>query len=154
MGTLISDTLTRRWVTVPLKSEDHEGVIREVLGPMTDHLHVKNWDQLFRETWTRELKESTCIGNGIAFPHARCEAVDQLVIAAGVHAAGVNFSGVPGKIHLIFSIGTPLKMGKEYLAVVGSLARFLKDESVRQKLMQSKTADQFCSVLYAAEKQS
>jgi mannitol/fructose-specific phosphotransferase system IIA component (Ntr-type) len=153
MGNLISTTLVERWVTIPLKANDHESVIQEVLEPLQSHPHVKNCDVLYQETWARELKESTCIGNGIAFPHARTDAVDQLVIAAGVHPAGISFAGVQSKIHLVFCIGTPVQMGKEYLTAVGALARLLKEEVLRHRLISSKNAAEFHHHITTAEKQ-
>ncbi len=154
MGNLISSTLGARWVTIPLKSTDHESAITEVIEPLRSHPQVKNCDALRNETWARELKESTCIGNGIAFPHARCNSVTQLVMAAGVHPEGITFAGVQTKIHLIICIGTPVQMGKEYLTAVGALARLLKEESLRRKLIAAKNADEFHHLIELAEKQA
>ncbi|MEM6883638.1 MAG: PTS sugar transporter subunit IIA [Verrucomicrobiota bacterium] len=152
MGNLISTTLASRWVTIPLKSTDHESAIAEVIAPLESHSQVKDCESLLQETWARELKESTCIGDGIAFPHARCNSVSQLVMAAGVHPEGVIFEGAPSKIHLIIVIGTPLQMGKEYLTAVGALARLLKEEGLRRKLMAAKNAEEFHQLIETAEK--
>lgn len=154
MSNLISTTLGARWVTIPIKSTDHECSIAEVLAPLFEHPHVQDLEQLQKETWERELKESTCIGNGIAFPHARCNAVSHLVMAAGVAPDGVVFNGVASKIHLIIAIGTPVQMGKEYLAAVGALARLLKEESLRRKLFAAKNAEEFHHLIQTAEKQA
>jgi len=152
MGNLISSTLATRWITIPLKSTDHESAITEVIEPLKSHPHVNDTDTLRQETWARELKESTCIGNGIAFPHARCNAVSQLVMAAGIHPEGIPFTGALTKIHLIIVIGTPVQMGKEYLTAVGALARLLKEESLCQKLIAAKNAEEFHQLIEMAEK--
>ncbi|MEM6822685.1 MAG: PTS sugar transporter subunit IIA [Verrucomicrobiota bacterium] len=151
MGKLISSILSESWVRIPLQSDDHEGVIREIINPLKDHDHVQDFETLFDETWKREQKESTCIGNGIAFPHARCNAVDELVIAAGVHPGGISFAGMQSKIYIIFCIGTPLRMGTEYLAAVGALARVLKEESVRKQLLEAKHAEEFVKIIAEEE---
>lgn len=153
MGKLISETLGRRWLTIPLTSGDHEGAVRETLAALAVHPHVLDYPTLVEETWKREKDESTCIGNGIAFPHARCEAVDQLVIAAGIHPEGVQFAGVQAPIYLIFCIGTPQRLATEYLAAVGSLARLLKEEALRKKLIAAKNSEQFMYLIAAAEKE-
>ena len=152
MGKLISSTLGTRWITIPLKSSDHADAIAEVIQPLQAHPQVKDCELLQQETWARELKESTCIGDGIAFPHARCEAVSQLVMAAGVHPEGLTFAGAPSKIHLIIVIGTPVQMGKEYLAAVGALARLLKEESLRRKLIAAEDPEEFHYLIQTAEK--
>ncbi|MEM1156733.1 MAG: PTS sugar transporter subunit IIA [Verrucomicrobiota bacterium] len=151
MGKLISSTLAADWITIPLKSTDHASAIAEVITPLHVHPFVKDCRVLQRETWSRELKESTCIGEGIAFPHARCDAVSQLVMAAGVHPEGIRFEGAQSPVHLIIIIGTPLQMGKEYLAAVGALARLLKEESLRQKLITARSPEEFHLQIETAE---
>jgi len=154
MATSLAQIFDRRWITIPMSADTHERAVRELVHPLQAHPHVQDSDALFEEIWKREQQESTCVGNGIAFPHARCDSVDQLVLAAGVSPEGISFAGIHGKIHLVFCIGTPKRMGTEYLATVGALARLLKEETLRSKLLHAKNADQFLLGIQNAEKAS
>jgi mannitol/fructose-specific phosphotransferase system IIA component (Ntr-type) len=83
----------------------------------------------------------------VAFPHARTDHVKRLVLAVGRSQAGVNFENGGENIHFIFVIGTPRRMVTEYLALVGAMARILRQDEVREKLMQVKTAEEFLAAL-------
>ncbi|MEM7216611.1 MAG: hypothetical protein AAF423_13815, partial [Pseudomonadota bacterium] len=54
----------------------------------------------------------------------------------------------------VIVIGTPVQMGKEYLAAVGALARLLKEESLRRKLIAAQNAEEFHFLIETAEKEA
>jgi mannitol/fructose-specific phosphotransferase system IIA component (Ntr-type) len=83
----------------------------------------------------------------VAFPHARTDHVKRLVLAVGRSRSGVNFENGGENIHFIFVIGTPRRMVTEYLALVGAMARILRQDEVREKLMQVKTPEEFLAAL-------
>jgi mannitol/fructose-specific phosphotransferase system IIA component (Ntr-type) len=95
----------------------------------------------------RERVEATSLGNGVAFPHARTDHVKRLVLAVGRSVEGVTFETGGEKIHFIFVIGTPRRMVTEYLALVGAMARLLRNEEVRVKLLSAQTAEDFLAAL-------
>jgi mannitol/fructose-specific phosphotransferase system IIA component (Ntr-type) len=59
----------------------------------------------------------------------------------------VLFENSGETIHFIFVIGTPRRMVTEYLALVGAMARILRHEEVRARLMAAKTAEEFVAAL-------
>ena len=90
------------------------------------------------------------MGNGVAFPHARTALVKDIVTAVGRSVAGVPFGSKKEPVHFVFIIGTPPDRAPQYLAFVGTLARLLRTESTRQKLLTAPTADAFVAALHAA----
>ena len=60
---------------------------------------------------------------------------------------GVQYENAGEKIHFIFVIGTPRRMVTEYLALVGVMARLLRQDDVRAKLLAAKTAEEFMATL-------
>ena len=94
----------------------------------------------------RERLEATSLGYGVAFPHARTDHVKKMVLAVGRSIPGVLFENSGETIHFIFVIGTPRRMVTEYLALVGAMARLLRNEEVRKKLMAAKTPEEFAAV--------
>lgn len=91
----------------------------------------------------REGKSSTVANGGVAFPHARTELVDQLLLGIGRSEAGVSFAGEKNLVHLIFVIAVPQQMVNDYLVCVGSLARRLNHETTRQSLLEASTPAEF-----------
>jgi mannitol/fructose-specific phosphotransferase system IIA component (Ntr-type) len=151
MAKRISDTLKPYLVALQLKGTTHTEALKELAALANGHADVTDADGFYKELLSREKQESTCLGNDIAFPHARTDYVKNLIIMAGRSSQGVAFQAGGQTARLIFVIGTPKRMVTDYLATVGALARLLKEESLRQKLMAAKTAEEFIAELAEAE---
>ncbi|MFM8653388.1 MAG: PTS sugar transporter subunit IIA, partial [Verrucomicrobiota bacterium] len=107
---------------------------------------ILNFQSFYDELLARERLEATSLGYGVAFPHARTDHVNKMVLAVGRSTSGVFFENSGEMIHFIFVIGTPRRMVTEYLALVGAMARLLRNEETRKKLMEAKTPEQFAAV--------
>jgi mannitol/fructose-specific phosphotransferase system IIA component (Ntr-type) len=151
MAKRISDTLKPYMVALNLRETAHTAALKELTELTRGQADVLDVDGFYKELLARERQESTCLGNHIAFPHARTDHVKNLVILAGRSEAGVSFENAGQTARLIFVIGTPKRMVTDYLATVGALARLLKEDMLRQKLMAAKTAEEFISELADAE---
>lgn len=151
MAKAISETLRPHLVTIQLESKNQGDALKEVAEVLKDHPSMTNFDGFYAELLQREKLESTCLGMETAFPHARTDAVKNLVIAAGLSKEGILFESTGQTVKLIFVIGTPKRMVTEYLAAVGALARLLKEENLRNKLFSSKTAEEFIFHITEAE---
>jgi mannitol/fructose-specific phosphotransferase system IIA component (Ntr-type) len=151
MAIKISKILTTDCIALNLQSSKRTAVIHEVAGQLAQHPQVSNFQSFYDELLARERLESTCLGNEVAFPHARTDHVKNMVLAAGRSKEGVLFENCGQTVKLIFVIGTPKRMVTDYLAVVGALARLLKEAPVRQRLMEAETAEDFHAVLEAEE---
>jgi len=151
MAKRISDTLKPYLVALHLQESSHIGALKELTEQARGQADVLDVDGFHKELLSREKQESTCLGNDIAFPHARTDHVKNLIILAGRSESGVAFQAEGQRAKLIFVIGTPKRMVTDYLATVGALARLLKEESLRQKLMAAKTPEAFIAELAEAE---
>ncbi len=76
----------------------------------------------------REQKSSTVANGGVAFPHARTQLVDQILLGIGRSRKGVFFGEGKEPVHLIFVIAVPQQMVNDYLICVGALARLVRHE--------------------------
>ncbi|MGC3989936.1 MAG: PTS sugar transporter subunit IIA [Chthoniobacteraceae bacterium] len=95
----------------------------------------------------REAISSTALGSGVAFPHARTDNVNSLVVAMGRSENGVSFHPNQPPVKLLFVIGTPPTLVHEYLNLVGRLARLLRNESIRSRLLSATTPGEFVNIL-------
>jgi mannitol/fructose-specific phosphotransferase system IIA component (Ntr-type) len=95
----------------------------------------------------REGRTSTNTGVGVAFPHARTDLVDRIVLGIGRSTPGLLFGHSPERVHLIFLVGVPQRRVTDYLVCVGALARVVKDKEGRDSLMAARTADEFVELL-------
>lgn len=151
MAKRISDTLKPFLIALDLAASQNQEALKELTDLARGQADVPDPDGFYRELLTREKQESTCLGNDIAFPHARTDHVKNLVIIVGRSTQGVTFPAAGQCAKLIFVIGTPKRMVTDYLATVGALARLLKEESLRLKLMAAKNPEEFIAELAEAE---
>lgn len=151
MAIKISKLLKPQLVLLNLQNTKRTAAIHEVANQLVAHQDVTNFQLFYDALLARERVESTCLGNEVAFPHARTDHVKSMVLAAGRSREGVWFENSNQTVKLIFIIGTPMKMVTDYLTVVGALARILKDTATREALMAAETADDFLKHLVEAE---
>ena len=137
-------------VVLDVRAADEVASIRAVAGALAGHPEVTDAAALANEVIERERLSSTALGSGVAFPHARTTLVKEIVVAVGRCVAGVPFAGNAEPVHFIFVIGTPPDRAAAYLALVGTLARVLRSDTLRQKLLAVATADDFVAALRAA----
>lgn len=130
---------------LPISGAD--AVITRVAQRLAEHPDVLDFPHLLEELRARERLTSTVLGHGIAIPHARTTSVRQIVMAAGRSREGVWFESSQQKIHLLFVIGVPPHMVREYLALLSQLTRRLKDAGVREKLLEADSGAAFLAAL-------
>ena len=134
-------------MTLDLVAADEDEAIRAVTALLAGHPAVVNVERLAAEILEREKLSPTAMGNGIAFPHARTEQVREIVLAVGRSTEGVVFRGADERVHFFFVIGAPPDRAAQYLALVARLARLLKNDAVRARLLVAPDPAAFLNVL-------
>jgi mannitol/fructose-specific phosphotransferase system IIA component (Ntr-type) len=95
----------------------------------------------------REQVHPSMVEDGVVFPHARTDLVDEIVLGVGRSRAGIPFGENQQRAHLIFVIGVPERLLSDYLVCVGTLARMVKDETIRSRLLNAETSREFIDAL-------
>lgn len=148
---LLSQLLTADRIRVPLDSRDKSGVLRELVdlltrgagGDPTDILHA------VRE---REECQSTGFGYGIAIPHGRTPTLDALAIVAGRSAAPIDYGAVDGQpVQLLFLVAGPEAAAGDQVRALARIARLVRRDAVRDRLLKAETAADFARVVREAE---
>jgi len=125
-------------INLDLLSEQKDDAIRELVQLMENAEGMVDFERFLEDVFERERLGTTGIGDGIAIPHARTDAVDQLVIAIGRSARGVEFESLDGKkVNLLFLMGTPRGSVSHYLKILAQLTRLLKEGTFRDKLLEA-----------------
>lgn len=102
--------------------------------------------------YAREEEGTTGIGEGIAIPHCKSDAVSKPGLAAMVIKDGVDFDALDGgKVDLIFLIAAPNTEDNVHLDVLSKLSVLLMDENFTRGLRNAKTVEEFLSVIDRAE---
>lgn len=112
-----------------------------------------NDKELYKErVLAREAEGSTGIGEGIAIPHAKTEAVNEPGLASMIVRDGVDYESLDDEpAHLFFMIAAPAGGADVHLEVLSRLSRMLMDDDFRNALMQAKTPEEYLATIDKAE---
>lgn len=114
------------------------------VGQKFDHLDTS----LVLETlMEREEVESTNLGRGFAFPHARTEAVKEMIFALGISTVGIIDKTPDEKpIHVICLFLTPRNMTRLYLQCFSALATFARKAGTLEMILAAPGAAELMKV--------
>ena len=97
----------------------------------------------------REALGSTAVGKGIAFPHGRSLAVSRLTAIFGRSERGVAFDSLDGEPTYLFFVllAPPQDRANQYLPALGKIIESVRDDTLRERLMQVQDFDTFVAVM-------
>ncbi|MGN9763491.1 fructose-specific PTS transporter subunit EIIC [Streptomyces sp. SD31] len=134
---VLSGYLTERTVKVELGAADKESAIRELAELSARTGKVADVGELVATALRREAQGTTGLGEEIAIPHAKTDAVTAPVVAFARSAEGVEWGSLDGtKARLIFMIAVPeAAAGDEHLRILALLSRKLMDPGFLERLL-------------------
>ncbi len=147
---MLKETLTIDLVTTDLSGRDKNSVINALLDLACNSGKIKDRELALRDLLEHETKMSTGMQNGIAIPHAKSDAVDELVACVGVTKRKIDFENLDRKPSQIFIMTLSPKEGQgphvQFLAEIG---RLLVDGSIRKRIIKAKTDQDLLDILMA-----
>ncbi|MFD7017909.1 fructose-specific PTS transporter subunit EIIC [Streptomyces sp. NPDC059928] len=133
---VLAGYLTARTVKVELAAREKRAAIREMAEMLGATGNVRDVDELVRVALAREARGTTGLGEEIAIPHAKTDAVSAPVVGFARSAEGIEWGSVDGtRARLIFMISVPeAAAGDEHLRILALLSRKLMDTGFRGRL--------------------
>ncbi len=149
----ITDLLNKNSIELGAEASSKEMVIDKLIELQCAAKALSD-KGLFRSAITeRESQSTTAIGDGVAIPHAKSRAVKKASLSAMTVADGVDYGAPDGKrSHLFFMIAAPEDGADTHLEVLSRLMTLLMDEGFRQRLMASKSREEFMAAIDSAER--
>lgn len=96
----------------------------------------------------REDLESTGVVEGIALPHARTEAVKDLLLVVAVVKEGLDFKALDGKpVSIVFLIVAPEEAKKKYINVLARISRMCRQEEFRKALREAESSASILKII-------
>lgn len=146
-SSLLDGLLDPRFFVPELKSSIASEAIWEIIQLMNESGELRDAKKFFEAVMEREKKSPTVADDGVAYPHARTELVDEIMLGIGRSKRGVRFDSSEDLVHLIFVIAVPQQMVNDYLICLGALARTLRSAETRQTLLTAPTPAEFIARL-------
>ena len=153
MAVVLADLLDEKQIALDLRGGSLNEALREIIDLLASNGRISDAEKFVHTVMERERTTSTVAEHGVAFPHARTDLVQNLVLGIGRSKNGVCFPKAKGLVHLIFVIAVPRQMIQDYLVCVGALARLTKDKAIRDGLLKAETTAEFIEQLRTASLQ-
>jgi mannitol/fructose-specific phosphotransferase system IIA component (Ntr-type) len=142
--------LTKDSILPELKADTKQGVIEEVIAFMAASGKLTNRETAVQAVLAREAKMSTGMQNGVAIPHGKTDAANQLVAAIAIHRAGVDFAAMDGKpSHIFIMTLSPENRAGPHIQFLAEISKLLSRPELRVKLLTATTADEILSLVTA-----
>jgi mannitol/fructose-specific phosphotransferase system IIA component (Ntr-type) len=147
----LTDLLHPDRVRVPLRATDKPGVLKELATLLAERAGAVTEDVL-QAVEEREAVLSTGIGLGVAVPHGKSSAVTRLEMVCGTSASGIEFDALDGEAcRLFFCLVGPESAAGEHVKALSRIARVVRRDDVRERLLAATTAEAFIRTLADSE---
>ena len=151
----IQDVLNKNVMLFDLQATDKEGVINEMVQSLVDNGVVTDFETYKAGIMNREAQTSTGLGEGIAMPHSKNEAVKEATVLFAKSNKGVDYASLDGQpTDLFFMIAAPEGANDTHLAALAELSKYLMKPGFADKLRQVSTPDQVIAVFDAEEQEA
>lgn len=151
----IQDVLNKNVMLFDLQATDKEGVINEMVQSLVDNGVVTDFDTFKAGIMNREAQTSTGLGDGIAMPHSKNEAVKEATVLFAKSNKGVDYASLDGQpTVLFFMIAAPEGANDTHLAALAELSKYLMKPGFADKLRQASTPDQVITAFDAEEQEA
>ena len=148
----ITDLLDKRSISLNAAPRSKNEALDQIVALMTKSGKINDQEAYRKQVYAREEESTTGIGEGIAIPHGKCDAVNKPGLAAMVIKNGVDFDSLDGEpVTLMFLIAAPNTEDNVHLDVLSKLSVLLMDEEFSEALRNAKSVDEFMEIVDKAD---
>jgi fructose-specific phosphotransferase system IIA component len=144
----IQDLLTENLIKSDLSGENKYQVIEELLDLLVSENKIDDRETCLKDLNEREQYLSTGLENGLAIPHAKTTAVNELLISFGISRTGLDFASLDGKpAHFIFLVISPRDVAGPHIQILAQLSRNFKSDDLAPKIMSAQNNQEILNII-------
>lgn len=148
----ITDLLDKRSISLVGTPKTKSEALDQIIDLMVKSGKINDREAYRAQVYAREEESTTGIGEGIAIPHGKCDAVDKPGLAAMVIRDGVEFDALDGMpVTLMFLIAAPNTEDNVHLDVLSKLSVLMMDEDFANNLRNAGSVDEFLEIIDKAD---
>ncbi len=149
----ITDLLAKESIDLNGRVQNKKEALDAVIALMAESGNISDVEEYRKTVYAREEEGTTGVGDGIAIPHGKCQAVRKPGLAAMVVKEGVDYEALDDEpVDLIFLIAAPNTKDNVHLDVLSKLSVLLMDEDFVKELKRAKTKEEFLEIIEKTEK--
>ena len=150
----ITELLDIRSIALDAAPKSKQETLDAAVALMVKSGKITDEDAYRAQVYAREEESTTGIGEGIAIPHGKCDAVNKPGLAAMVIPNGVDFDSLDGEpVTLLFLIAAPNTKDNVHLDVLSKLSMMLMDEEFTKSLRNARTPEEFLAIIDRADEE-
>ena len=147
------DILSAGSTLIDLKGETKEDIIAELIDTLAVGDAISDRDKVLQAVLEREKIMSTGIGDGIAIPHGKSDAVERLVAALGTQRRGVDFEALDGEpAYVFFLLVSPANVSGPHIKALARISRLLKNDDFKKKLIAAEASAEIIEIIGTEER--
>jgi fructose-specific phosphotransferase system IIA component len=149
---ILTQILQPNCVKVPVESKDKEAVITELVDLLDAQGLLSDRDAVLDAVLTRERTQSTGTGAGIAIPHGKCNAVQELVMAIGIAHEPIEFQSIDDKpVTILILLVSPANQTGPHIQALARISRLMMNEEFKTRLENVNSAEEVYELLSEQE---
>lgn len=148
----VTSILSEKMIIPELKGVTKLDVINELIDLLKGDARVNDLEELRRAVFEREKIMSTGVGKGFAIPHAKTNAVEDMIAVFGKTSSNIDYEALDEQpVHLVF-----LLVGKEnyvapHIKLLSRISRMMNKEDFRDDLLKANTAEEIYKIFFNEE---
>ncbi len=151
---IFSENINKNNILLAPKAKTKWDLIPEMLDATVKSgtLNEKDEEAMRKALIEREKSMSTGIGKGVAIPHCASDRISEIIIALAICKSGIDFDSIDGlPVHIVILLIVPQKKISQHIKTLANIAKIMNDESLREKLVKTKSADIVIELIKNAE---
>lgn len=146
----LSDILKEKYINLSLKDDDKRKILVELVESASKSGKLKDKKAFLRAVLQREKLGSTGIGNSVAIPHAKLEAIRDFILVFGRKDAGMDFGALDGeKTYLFFMLASPKNEIGRHLKIMARISHLANDKFVIENLKKAESRKEILKIISA-----
>ena len=148
----ITDLLDKRSISLTGAPKTKSEALDQIIDLMMESGKISDREAYRAQVYAREEESTTGIGEGIAIPHGKCDAVKEPGLAAMVIKDGVDFDALDeAPVTLMFLIAAPNTEDNVHLDVLSKLSVLMMDENFADSLRNASSVEEFLNIIDRAD---
>lgn len=144
----LASLIKKEHIKVPMTAQTKTAAINELLEFLKENGCFTDIKTVSAAVYEREALSSTGLGDGIAVPHAKTDAISAPALAIGVSKNGIDFQSHDGEpVYVVFLMIAPKSQPGQHIEALSEIAKMMQAPIVMKMLKKADTAQDVIDVL-------
>lgn len=149
----LTDYLKEEFIIARMDAKDKESLINGLLNKFSNDKRIKDFDKVSNEVFEREKILSTGVGKGFALPHAKTDAVEDIVAAFCTVNEPVDYQALDDQpVNLVFLLVGKDTMASQHIKILSRISRMMSKDEFRESLLKAQTSKEIFDLFIEEEK--